>query len=206
MTNEYLSLDFIQQGNVALIEVAPSIGKTGLALSWMLSAAEKGMAPLYISREMSTDKLIQRLLSISSGINLRKIDKGDLTEEDKSTIDEYRTRLSSCHISIEPADYLKEALPIIDKYCNEKQADIAFVDYLDSREDEEEALSAFKGLAKALNIPIIILKQIPRVRAKADVHLRLIREDEKARLIDMKGTGPNLDLIFNPKTTAFRIR
>ena len=48
MSHDYPSLDFIKQGNIALIEVAPSIGKTGLALSWMLSAAEKGMAPLYI--------------------------------------------------------------------------------------------------------------------------------------------------------------
>ena len=113
MSHDYPSLDFIKKGNIALIEVAPSIGKTGLALSWLLSAAEKGMAPLYISLEMNIDMLIQRLLSISSGINLRKIDTGDLTEEDKSTLDEYKTRLSSCHISIEWADYLKDAFPII---------------------------------------------------------------------------------------------
>ena len=108
-------------------------------------------------------------------------------------------------ISIESADYLKEVLPIIDKYCNEKQADIIFLDYLNSREDEEEAISALKNIAKALNISIIILKQIPRVRVQADVHLRLIREDENAKLFDMKGTGQNINLVFNPKTTTFRL-
>ena len=95
MSHDYPSLDFIKRGNIALIEVAPSIGKTGLALSCMLSAAVKGMTSLYISLDVSTDMLVQRLLSISSGISLRKINTDDLTVEDKSTLDECKTRLYS---------------------------------------------------------------------------------------------------------------
>ena len=54
--------NIVDKGCVTLIESEPSLGKTGLALSLMLSAAETGLTPLYISLEYSTAKRIRQIL------------------------------------------------------------------------------------------------------------------------------------------------
>lgn len=205
--------NIVDKGCVTLIESEPSLGKTGLALSLMLSAAENGLTPLYISLEYSTDRLMEKLLAIFSGISLRKIAAG----KEAKTLDESKSALSSLRISIKSMirPLLPDVTSIIEKHCKENQADIVFIDYLGLiRSGGENAVSVLKKLAESFDIPIVTLEQIPRgcyaglcrgPEAEADLSLRLIRDGEKAKLSNLKGRDIGLDLIFNPETTGFSV-
>ncbi len=164
----------LNPSDLIIIAGSPGMGKTAFALNVALHAstqAEKSVA--VFSLEMSTEQLIQRMLSIQGRVELSRMRTGfHLTDEDWDKLYGAAHQLSPARLFIDDTPALT-AMEIGER-CRclkaEKGLDLVVVDNLqlmfpiqriDSREHECATMSrSLKNLAKKMNIPIIALSQL----------------------------------------------
>lgn len=164
-----------QNSDLVIRAARPGMGKTAMTLCEALHMAlNEDKKVLFFSLEMSGTQLFQRLVSVHTGIDLRKIKRGELTREDWNAyyakVDELKTD------NIRIVDDLFTLNLIRTKSRKVKMQyglDAIFIDYLQlinhkvekgrSKENEISEISrALKMLAKALDVPVICLSQLSR--------------------------------------------
>ena len=164
-----------QNTDLIIRAARPGMGKTALTLCEALyMALHENKKVLFFSLEMSGTQLFQRLVSVHTGIDLRKIKRGELNRLDwdkyYSKVDELKTQ------NIRIVDNLFTLNLIRTKARKVKMQyglDAIFIDYLQlinhkvdkgrSKENEVSEISrSLKMLAKALDIPIVCLSQLSR--------------------------------------------
>lgn len=167
----------LQGGEMFIIAARPSMGKTSLAMNMVEHVAVDTKVPVAVfSLEMSAVMLVRRLIVARAGVNMGRIMGGMLNR------DEWRAVTRACGELQEAGIYIDETpgLNILDFRAKarrlKKQHDIGLiaVDYLqlmtsatkrakDNRQIEISEISAgIKGVAKELNIPIVVLAQLNR--------------------------------------------
>ncbi len=196
----YESLDKItggfKSGEIIILAARPSMGKTAFSLNLLLNAAlgqKKSIA--FFSLEMSSQSIVDRLLSTETGIPMTNITKGLLSDDDYTTIGESIAKLSEFDIYI---DEESSTLPVIKsklrKIVIEKgKVDLVIIDYMQlintagmkyagNRVQEVSEISrTLKEMAKELKCPIIALSQLSRENEK--------RPDKKPILSDLRDSG-----------------
>lgn len=204
-----------KKGNLSLIEAEPSAGKTTLGIHFLLSAVENDEHTLYLSLDFYEDMLRERLLSVASQIELRKIREDNLTEEERKKLAETKADLALCRFTIRDmiAPSLSEVIALIEKRHNEDKAEVVIIDYLGLIKDEEkDILKELKALAERLEIAVIALQQIPRGSGEVIIDspfidnfycLKRKRDSNEARLVNLKDKK-DIKLSYDPKTTRFR--
>ncbi|PLS67716.1 MAG: replicative DNA helicase [Cyanobacteria bacterium M5B4] len=163
----------LQPGNLLLLAARPGMGKTGLALSIAHHITRTQRTPVaYISLEMGQDELVQRLIAIESGVNMREIAAG--LRAGTPTLLNTLGNLSRLPLhlddSAEPG-----VLPVRSRVRHlhaQQQLGLVILDYLqllvrDTRErgmvEEVSHISRqLKLLARELNIPVLALSQLSR--------------------------------------------
>ena len=203
-----------KKGNLSLIEAEPSAGKTALGIHFLLSAVENDEHTLYLSLEFYEDMLRERLLSVASQIELRKIREDNLTEEERKKLAETKADLALCRFTIRDmiAPSLSEVIALIEKRHNEDKAEVVIIDYLGLIKDEEkDILKELKALAERLGIAVIALQQIPRGSGEVNIDSPymdnfycLKRDGNEARLVNLK-EDKVIEFSYDPKTTRFKI-
>ena len=168
-----------QKSDLVILAARPSIGKTSLALDLARQVAVQQKIPVGIfSLEMSSDQLIDRMLSAQSGVDLWRLRTGRLksgdTDDDFQRIGEAMGILSEAPIFIDDAGSanVMEMRTMARRLQAEHNVGLIIIDYLqlmegrsggDSRVNEISEISrALKQLARELNIPIIALSQLSR--------------------------------------------
>jgi len=168
-----------QKSDLVILAARPSIGKTSLALDLARQIATKQKVPVGIfSLEMSSDQLIDRMLSAESGVDLWRLRTGRLKsgegDDDFQRIGEAMGVLSESPIFIDDAGSanIMEIRTMARRLQAEQNVGVLIVDYLqlmegrsggDNRVNEISEISrSLKQLAKELNIPIIALSQLSR--------------------------------------------
>ena len=161
----------IQKGTMFIIGARPSTGKTALALNIASYNALKGKKVLLFSLEMTSNMIIDRILSDECNISYsRFINK--LTSEDEKTV--------KCYFS-NRGNALKENLKIIDdvynvenicSYIENERPDLVLVDFIQivqslHKTENKRVLidyisSEFKRIAKRTKCGIIVLSQLSR--------------------------------------------
>lgn len=202
-----------KKGNLSLIEAEPSAGKTALGIHFLLSAVENDEHTLYLSLEFYEDMLRERLLSVASQIELRKIREDNLTEEERKKLAETKADLALCRFTIRDmiAPSLSEVIALIEKRNNEDKAEVVIIDYLGLIKDEEkDILKELKALAERLGIAVIALQQIPRGSGEVNIDSPymdnfycLKRDGNEARLVNLK-EDKVIEFSYDPKTTRFK--
>ena len=204
-----------KKGNLSLIEAEPSAGKTALGIHFLLSAVENDEHTLYLSLEFYEDMLRERLLSVASQIELRKIREDNLTEEERKKLAETKADLALCRFTIRDmiAPSLSEVIALIEKIHNEGKAEVVIIDYLELIKDEgKDIIKELKALAERLEIAVISLQQIPRGSGEVIIDspfidnfycLKRKRDSNEARLVNLKDKK-DIKLSYDPKTTRFR--
>jgi replicative DNA helicase len=167
---------------------------------------------VFFSLEMGAEQLIQRLISIHTGIELSIIRSGQLSQ---TQWDQYNKQVN---------DLMGDNLTIIDdvytltnictrckKLRMQKKMGVVFIDYLQliihkvdsgrSKANEVSEISrALKMLAKGLNIPVIALSQLNRSCES--------RADKKPLLSDLRESGSIeqdadiVEMIYRPEYYA----
>lgn len=183
-----------QKSDLIILAARPAVGKTSLSLNFALNAARKFRKVVaYFSLEMSAEQLVQRLLSMETGIDQQRLRKGEIEDRDWEMIMEAAGELSGTMLYIDdtPAMSALELRTKARRLQAEHGLDLIIVDYLqlmrgdnksENRVQEISYISrALKGLARELEAPVIALSQLSRAIES--------RSDHKPILSDLRESG-----------------
>jgi replicative DNA helicase len=182
----------LQPSDFIIIAGRPGMGKTAFMLSAAKNAAQVHKKHVAIfSLEMSTEQLVQRLISQETGIDSQRLRTGKLNEDEWPKFTQAIEVLSSSQIFLDDTPALTP-LQLRTK-CRrlhlEYQLDLILVDYLqlmssgsrvENRVQEVSYISRnLKVMARELNVPVLAAAQLSRAveqRADKDPQLSDLRE------------------------------
>lgn len=184
----------MQKSDLIIVAARPGMGKTSLLLSFALNAARKYNQRVAIfSLEMSAEQLVQRLISAETGIDSQRLRIGNLREEEWPNFIQATGALSDTMIFIDdtPSISAMQVRTKARRLYAEYGLDLIVVDYLqlmqgdrhtENRVQEISYLSrALKGLARELNIPVLVASQLSRAVEQ--------RNDKRPMLSDLRESG-----------------
>src|SRR5882724_2265586 len=167
----------LHSSEMVVIAARPSMGKTALAMNIAEFVAVQLKLPVAIfSLEMSAQQLVQRMLCSRARVNLAKTRDGFLAEADFPKLTNAASKLAEAKIFIDDSAGLSilELRAKARRLKAQQEVQLIVVDYLqllrstsrraqDNRQLEISEISAgLKGLAKELEIPIIVVAQLNR--------------------------------------------
>jgi replicative DNA helicase len=183
-----------QPSDLIIIAGRPSMGKTAFALNVAMRAAVgHGASVAIFSLEMSMEQLMQRMLCAYGKVDLARLRRGFLDDEDWSKLFTSANSLSDASIYIDdtPALGTLELRARCRRLKSDKKLGMVVVDYLqlmrasrriDSREQEIAEISrSLKALAKELHIPVVALSQLNRKLEE--------RTNKRPQLSDLRESG-----------------
>jgi len=173
----------LQRSDLIILAARPSMGKTSLALGIAYGAAvANGKSVGIFSLEMSAEQLVQRLLSMETGVDSHRLRLGQIDDGEWDRISRAFGRLAEAKIFID--DGSGSSIMDVRSKARRLQAehglDLIVIDYLqlmsarrtENRVQEISEISrGLKGLARELNVPVLALSQLSRaVESRADHH------------------------------------
>lgn len=184
----------MQRSDLLILAGRPGMGKTGFALSVLNAAAQTVNARcLVFTIEMSSEQMVQRLLSMNTGIDNHRLRMADVTEAEGQSMMVAANTLANTQIFIDdtPAIPLAELRSKARRIHAEYGLDLILVDYLqlivgsDGRMTREQEISyvsrSLKALARELDVPVLVLAQLSRAVES--------RQDKKPMLSDLRESG-----------------
>ncbi len=169
-------LSGLQKSDLIILAARPSMGKTTLALDIARMSAilhEKSVG--IFSLEMSSQQLVDRMLSAESRVNAWNLRTGRLSaDKEFSQLRDSLDRLSKAKIYIDdqPGNSIVRMKAVSRRLKAEKGLDLIVVDYLqlmttsknyDSMVNQVTEISrSLKSLAKELDVPVLALSQLSR--------------------------------------------
>ena len=167
-----------QRSDLVILAARPSMGKTALALNFAHNIAVQSNQPVLIfSLEMSKEQLVDRLLSMESGVDAWALRTGNLTDADFEKIGQAMGTLSEAQIYIDdsPGITISDLRTKARREAHQRPLGLIIVDYLQlmsgssrfggdgNRVQEISEISrGLKGIARELNVPILALSQLSR--------------------------------------------
>jgi len=156
----------LEPGTLTVIAARPSMGKTIFAQQYQAFLSDRGFRVLYVSRELTPERLVRRHL-VREGASIQRLKIGKLTEEDLQAKERYLERQRSWSVLY---DHVSRTTAEIGKVASEHQAECIMVDYLQrlayNEEKEYAALTRlaneFQDLALDMDIPVILVSQLSR--------------------------------------------
>lgn len=171
-------LSGFQKSDLIILAARPSMGKTALALDIARQAAlNHGVSVGIFSLEMSSQQLVDRMLSADSQVNAWKLRTGKLSiEQDFEKLRHSIDRLSKAPIYIDdqPGNTILKMRSVARKLKIEKGLGMIVVDYLQlitpsgSKNNDNvvqqitEISRSLKQLARELEVPVLALSQLSR--------------------------------------------
>jgi replicative DNA helicase len=193
----YMELDKLlsgfQNSELLILAARPSQGKTALALNLAENISIRAGLPVaFFSLEMSKESLLQRLVASVAQIDAHKFRTGHLSREDWRKMTEALGQISSAPLWIDDAGSTSvlEIGAKARRLKRDKGLSLLVVDYLQlisgrgrfsNRQEEVSSISrSLKGLAKELQIPVLVLSQLTRAPE---------REERGPQLSDLRESG-----------------
>jgi replicative DNA helicase len=168
----------LQRSDLFILGARPSMGKTVFALNLAHNVATIAKEPVLIfSLEMSKEQLVDRLLSMESGVDAWALRTGNLTDSDFEKLGLAMGTLSEAPIYIDdtPGITVSDLRTKARREAHKQPLGLIVVDYLqlmsggsrfgggDNRTQEISEISrGLKGIARELNVPLIALSQLSR--------------------------------------------
>jgi replicative DNA helicase len=186
----------LQRSDLFVLAARPSMGKTALSLNLAHNVAVQAKEPVLIfSLEMSKDQLVDRLLSMESGVDAWALRTGNLTDADFEKIAQAMGTLSEAPIYIDdtPGITVGDLRTKARREAHQRPLGLIIVDYLQlmsgggryndgNRVQEISEISrGLKGVARELNVPLIALSQLSRSVES--------RPDKIPQLSDLRESG-----------------
>ena len=188
--NRYFTFE---PGSLVTVGARPAMGKTAFALNLALQTS-KNYEVLYVNLEMSNVQIMQRFLSIKTGVELNKIKNKKLTDEELTRInfavgDLQKSKFKS--MSCEDNNDFNFIVRKIKKQHEKDRLKVVIIDYLtlmtasgfqSKNYEVEYMVNRLKLLATELNCCIVILAQLNRA-----VETR--GADKRPLLADLRDSG-----------------
>jgi len=183
-----------QPADLIIIAARPSMGKTSLVLNIAQHVGTKtDMAVGVFSLEMSKEQLFLRMLTAEARIDAHRLRGGFLGERDWGRLSQAIGTLSDAKIFIDdsPSIGVLEMRAKCRRLAAEHGLNLIVVDYIqlmqgrgrfENRTLELASISrSLKGLAKELNVPLVVLSQLSRAPES--------RSDHRPQLSDLRESG-----------------
>ena len=167
-----------QRSDLVILAARPSMGKTAMALNIAHNVAGQLKLPvLLFSLEMSKEQLVDRLLSMESGVDAWALRTGNLNDSDFEKIGRAMGNLSESPIYIDdtPSITVSDLRTKARREAHRHPLGLIIVDYLqlmtggnrygqDGNRVQEitEISRGLKGIARELNTPLLALSQLSR--------------------------------------------
>jgi replicative DNA helicase len=184
----------LQRSDLVIVAARPSMGKTSLVLNIAQHVGTKtDMTVGLFSLEMSKEQLFLRMLTAEARIDAHRLRSGFLGEKDWGKLSQAIGTLSETKIFIDdtPSIGTLEMRAKCRRLAAEHGLHLVIVDYIqlmqgrgrfENRTLELGAISrSLKGLAKELNVPIVVLSQLSRAPEA--------RSDHRPQLSDLRESG-----------------
>lgn len=188
----------VQKSDLVILAGRPGMGKTSFALSIALNAARHSNARVAVfSLEMSNEQLVQRLLSMESGVDSHRLRMGHIHEEEWPILMEAANALAATPVYIDdtPAVSVNDLRTKARRLYAENGLDLILIDYMqlmsgsgggsgrnENRQQEISYISrSLKSLARELNVPVVALSQLSRAVES--------RSDKRPMLSDLRESG-----------------
>ncbi len=192
----------LQKGELTVIAGRPSMGKTALALSILefVSVVSKIPCALF-SLDLSKEKVGQRMIASLGEIDPHKLRTGFFSEKDWPKIDDAVAMLSDSPMYIDDTSALtpNELIRKVKKLKSDHNVELVVFDYIQCAAEVsfngegDHKITVFSrllsGLARELDIAVIVLSQLPRVTEE--------REDHRPRLSDLIEYGDMVNVADN---------
>jgi replicative DNA helicase len=184
-----------QKGDLVIVAARPSMGKTALVTGIALHAAISRQTPVALfSLEMSKEQLVQRMLCSEALVDLGRLRKGRLSDDDYVRLAQAAGHLNTAPIWIDDSGSLN-VLEMRAKArrlkADQPELGLVVVDYIqlmhsqegaENRQQEVSAISrGLKALSKELAVPILALSQLSRAPEQ--------RADHRPQLSDLRESG-----------------
>ena len=188
--------DGFHENELIILAARPSMGKTALALNIATNVAMTSKKSIAIfTLEMRAEQLVSRMISSVGQIDSRKLQNGNLQNQDWKRVNEAMSQLGDLNIYID--DSAGTTIGDIKAKCRriasmDENLGMIVIDYLTliggmgryagNRQQEVSEISrALKTLALELKIPILTLAQLSRTPE--------LREDKRPILSDLRESG-----------------
>ena len=184
----------LQGSDLIIVAARPSMGKTSLVLNMAQHVGTKtGKTVGLFSLEMSKEQLFLRMLTAEARIDAHRLRRGFLGERDWGRLSQAIGTLSETKIFIDdsPSIGTLEMRAKCRRLASEHDLHLIIIDYIqlmqgrgrfENRTLELASISrSLKGLAKELNVPIVVLSQLSRAPES--------RADRRPQLSDLRESG-----------------
>ncbi len=203
--DEIVAIDYVGEQQVYDLTVPQThnfvaddmlVHNTSLGLSVAQNAAKNFNARVAVfSLEMGNDQLVQRLLSMETGIDSHRLRLGQVYEDEWDKLIAAANLLASTNVFIDdtPAATVNEIRTKARRLYAEYGLDMIIIDYMqlmtgqgggrnENRQQEISYISrSLKTLARELNVPVIALSQLSRAVES--------RADKRPMLSDLRESG-----------------
>ena len=187
-------LSGLQKADLIILAARPSMGKTTMALDIArMTATMHDKSVVVFSLEMSSQQLVDRMLSAESRVNAWNLRTGRLSSDREfSHLRDSLDKLAKAKIYIDdqPGNSIVRMKALSRRLKAEKGLDLIVVDYLqlmttsknyDSMVNQVTEISrSLKSLAKELDVPVLALSQLNRA---------VESRGGKPRLSDLRDSG-----------------
>jgi len=184
----------LQGGDLIIVAARPSMGKTSLVLNIaQYVATQPDHSVGFFSLEMSKESLFLRLLTAEAQVDGHRLLSGAIGGKDYGRISHALETLSSMKLFIDDTANVGvlEMRAKSRRLQSEHGLNLLIVDYIqlmsgrgrfENRTLELASISrSLKGLAKELNVPIVVLSQLSRAPES--------RSDHRPQLSDLRESG-----------------
>jgi len=185
----------LQKKDLVILAARPSMGKTSLGVNICTHAALRAKKKVAIfSLEMSSEQLVRRMLSAEGRVDQKRLAGGYLAKSDWPRLEMAAQALQDGDILVDdsPGITVLELSAKARRLKQERGLDLVMVDYLQlmsggarfsSRNEEVSAISrGLKGVAKDLDVPLLVLSQLSRQPERRG-------GDHRPQLSDLRESG-----------------
>lgn len=170
-----------------LLAANPNMGKTTLALNFLVSAVRQGKHVVLISAEMSGEAVMTKVMDILSGKNIKELpyEQEDFFEDLTFALHRAHRIDKQIHVLDEKPISPQTIADFVKRKKIEGQCDFVIIDYLDEldpaqekkmkHEEVSQTSRAIKNIAKNYEVPVLMLSQLNRSNVKIQ------KEGEKMR-------------------------
>ena len=208
-----------QKSDLIVFAGRPGMGKTSWLLTVALNIARRGARVALFTMEMGVEQMVQRLISMETGIKIQQLRTGNISAGEHTRFAEAIGRIANLPLfiddtpSITPVDMRTKCRRLQHEYG----LDVVMVDYMqlmsagrvyeNNRVQEISYISrSLKDLARELNVTMLSTAQLSRAVEQ--------RQDKRPQLSDLRESGSieqdadavmflYRDEVYNPETTEF---
>lgn len=178
------------EGDLIVVAGRPGMGKTAIALTFMVEFVKQGGKGLFVGLEMSNEQLAKRYLSLIGNFENWKMRNGVLNKtEQEKIIDLANNQQIQFYLDDDPKGDLENIKAKARLHKSKHGLDLLVIDYIQlmtgtkqSREQEIAEISrGLKLLAKELKCTVMVLAQLSRKPEE--------RADKRPLLSDLRESG-----------------